>query len=168
MVKKCTIVANTYLVYGYLIYIGIVLLLMIICFFLDRTGGYAILGLWLILVLTACCITDRWCLLITIDHAGLYYRPLFRRGTYVSYANYPKVQHAYYMHGNYFLSYKVHFFVFTNKRLSEWELTHINTIPPSPDLIKIRYCKRTYEKIISVLPTWLANEVAHIYTAYIQ
>lgn len=168
MVKKCTIVANPYLFYGYLIYIGVVFALARICFFLDRTGGYVVLVLWLILVLTACCITDRWCLLITIDHAGLYYRPLFRKGAYISYANYPRVQHAYYIHGNYFLSYKVHFFVLTNRRLNDRELAHINNVSPSPDLLKIRYCKRTYDKIISALPTQLANEVMHIYTTYIK
>ena len=60
------------------------------------------------------------------------------------------------MHGNMFAAYKVNFFVFTNRRLSNEELTQINQVAPSSDLIKIRYTRKTYKKLLEALPPSIA------------
>ena len=99
---------------------------------------------------------------------GLLYKPLFRKGKMIDYAHYPRIQYAYYMHGNLFAAYRVHFFVFTNRRLSNDELAHINAVAPSEDLIKIRYTRRNYEKLLAALPRSIAASVRRIYETYIR
>ena len=93
------------------------------------------LGIWFMLlmmcsVVISCCITERWCLMLTFDRDGVLYKPLFRKGMRIQYSNYPRIQYAYYMHGNMFAAYKVNFFVFTNRRLTNEELTQINQVAP--------------------------------------
>ena len=128
--------------------------------------------IWLIclgvLTIAYACTTDRWCLCIEFYREGLLYKPLFRKGKMIDYAHYPRIQYAYYMHGNLFAAYRVHFFVFTNRRLSNDELAHINAVAPSEDLIKIRYTRRNYEKLLAALPESIAARVRRIYETYIR
>lgn len=72
------------------------------------------------------------------------------------------------MYGNLFAAYKVHFFVFTNRLLTDDELSHIHEVAPSKDLIKIRYTRNTYRKLISALPSSIAVDIERIYATYIQ
>ena len=166
-VERYTFIANFQLACAYFAYVGVLFVWVIACFFLDRTAGFLMLVLWLSLVVTALCITDRWCVLISVDQEGLYYRPLFRKGIFIKYKQLPRIQYAYYKHGNRFFSCKIHFFVLTNRRLDEWELYHINEVSPGRDLIKIRYSKGSYEKLISVLPAGVSEKVKGIYSAFI-
>ena len=96
------------------------------------------------------------------------YKPLFRKGKQISYANYPRIQHAYYMHGNLFAAYKVDYFILTNRRLNDDERSHINHVAPNADLIKIRYTHKTYLKLISVLPDAISTQIENIYNTYIM
>lgn len=96
------------------------------------------------------------------------YKPLFRKGKQIIYANYPRIQYAYYMHGNLLAAYKADYFVLTNLRLSDDELSHINLVAPNEDLIKIRYSHKTYLKLISVLPRSIAVQIENIYITYIK
>ncbi len=71
-------------------------------------------GIWMMLipictVVIYCFETDRWCLMLTFDRDGVLYKPLFRKGMRIQYSNYPRIQYAYYMHGNMFAAYKVNF-----------------------------------------------------------
>ena len=165
--KKCTVFANEILVYAYIVLDLIVVLMAVILWFIDPLGGLIML-LAILAIVTSCCITERWCLMITFDQDGVLYRPLFRRGIRLKYSNYPRIQYAYYMHGNMIAAYKVNFFVFTNRRLSHEELTQINEVAPSSDLIKIRYTRKTYKKLIEALPSSIAFEVEQIYNIYIR
>lgn len=165
--ERCTFIANFRLACAYFAYVGALLVWVIACFFIDRTAGVLMLCLWLSLVVTALCITDQWCVLITVDREGMYYRPLFRKGIFLKYDQFPRILYACYKHGNPFLSYKVHFFVFTDRRLDERELSHINEVSPGRDLIKIRYSKGAYEKLISALPAGVCEKVKGIYNVYI-
>ena len=165
--KKCTVFANEILVYAYIVLDLIVVLMAGIMWFIDPLGGWIML-LAILAIVTSCRITERWCLMITFDQDGVLYRPLFRRGIRLKYSNYPRIQYAYYMHGNMIAAYKVNFFVFTNRRLSHEELTQINEVAPSSDLIKIRYTRKTYKKLIEALPSSIAFEVEQIYNIYIR
>ena len=62
----------------------------------------------------------------------------------------------------------VNFFVFTNRRLTNEELTQINQVAPSSDLIKIRYTRKTYKKLLEALPSSIASEVKQIHDVYIK
>ena len=167
IMKKCTVLANEVLAYTYFVYHAVMVLIS------GFIWLYEPLGVWIMLlaissVVVSCCITERWCLMLTFDRDGVLYKPLFRKGMRIQYSNYPRIQYAYYMHGNMFAAYKVNFFVFTNRRLSNEELTQINQVAPSSDLIKIRYTRKTYKKLLEALPPSIALEVKQIHDVYIK
>ena len=165
--KKCTVLANEVLVYTYFVYHAVMVLISGFIWLHDPLGIWFML-LMMCSVVISCCITERWCLMITFERDGVLYKPLFRKGTRIQYSNYPRIQYAYYMHGNMFAAYKVNFFVFTNRRLSNEELTQINQVAPSSDLIKIRYTRKTYKKLLEALPPSIALEVKQIHDVYIK
>ena len=167
-VENITILANSRLFRAALANYIIDMLCGIICIVLAPQFYYIMLVPMLLLTVTYCCITERWCLLLTFKENCLLYKPLFRKGRQISYANYPCIRYAYYMHGNLLAAYKVDYFVLTNRRLSDDELSHINLVAPNEDLIKIRYSHKTYLKLISVLPKSIAVQIENIYITYIK
>lgn len=44
------------------------------------------------------------------------------------------------------------YIVFSTKKLSYYELTHINNVPNTSEVIPIEYRRKTYEKLLNVLP----------------
>lgn len=166
--KKYTIIANSMLFKAYIVELSILFAMLIWFWFVDFTAGAMMTVPILLGFLAAACITERWCLLVTFSSEGVEYKPLFRKGTRFGYDHYPRVQYAYYMHGNVFAAYKVHFFVMTNKRLDNTELSHINLVDPNTDLIRIRYTPKTYQRLLEALPPTLAFEVERIYEVNIR
>ncbi len=167
-VESYTIFANSRLFRAALANYIIDVLCGIVCIVLAPQFYYIMLVPMLLLSITYCCITERWCLLLTFNENYLLYKPLFRKGKQIRYANYPCIRYAYYMHGNLLAAYKVDYFILTNRRLSDDELSHINLVAPNEDLIKIRYTRKTYLKLISVLPSSIAVQIESIYTTYIK
>lgn len=166
--KKCTVLANSTLFKAHLLYFAIFFIGCTLGILMEPRFSYFWIGLLLLHITTCCCITDRWCLLLTFRQKDLLYQPLFRKGSSISYSHYPRILYAYYMHGNLFAAYKVHFFIFTNRLLTDDELSHIHEVAPSKDLIKIRYTRNTYRKLISALPSSIAVDIERIYATYIQ
>lgn len=166
--KKCTIFANDILVRAYLAFYCAMITVAVISWLIDSLLGTINTILVIFLIIIACCITERWCLLITFDHNGIWHKPLFKKSVYLDYSNYTKIQYGYYMHGNVLGSYKVHFFILTNRRLSDDELSNINLECPSKDLIKIRYNHRIYQKLMKILPEQMAHSIENIYNTYIE
>ena len=165
--KKLTVFSNEILVYTYIALHFVVGLICVIMCFIDPIC-IEIMLLWIITVIITCCTTERWCLMITFDQNGILYKPLFRKGVWLKYCNFPRIQHAYYMHGNIIAAYKVNYFVFSNRRLSNEELTHINGVTPSSNLIKIRYTQKNYKKLIEALPSSVAIDVKRIHDIYMK
>lgn len=166
--KKCTVFANEVLMYTYIVYHAVMLLISgMMTWLVDPLCGW-LFPMVIFSIVVSCCVTERWCLMITFDQDGVLYKPLFRKGIRLKYSNYPRIQHAYYMHGNLIAAYKVNFFVFTNRRLSHEELTQINEVAPSSDLLKIRYTQKNYKKLIEALPSSVAIDVKRIHDIYIK
>lgn len=67
-----------------------------------------------------------------------------------SYDMYPCVYLADYYHNG----FRPCFIVFAKTGLFEDELTHINRIPVDENVIKIRYSKKTYAKLMEILPEY--------------
>ena len=168
--KKCTLLANPVLAYTAVGLVASLIAMTLPAFFIPDAfaAGMAIMGMNLIVVIDLCCITPRWCLLITFDEGGVTYRPLFRKGVRMKYSDFPRIQYAYYMHGNGVAAYRVHFFVLTDRRLDYVESSHINDVAPAENLIKIRYTRKTYQKLMDVLPPTTSFEIELIYKTYIQ
>jgi hypothetical protein len=82
----------------------------------------------------------------TLD--GFYYNTVFRRKKLLSYNAFPYVMHGRYMHGVYWRDY----IIFSNRRLTDAELNHINHVSPSALLLKIRYSEKVYQKLLNMLP----------------
>ena len=109
------------------------------------------------------------CTIITIRETGITLEPLFciRRQQEMPFYYYPRIHYAYYLHGSLITAYRVHYFVLTNKKLTQDELCHINLVTPSVDLIKICYSERRFSRLLSCLPPHLANELTRIKDVYI-
>ena len=71
--KKCTVFANEVLVYTYFVYHAVMVLIS------GFIWLYEPLGVWIMLlaissVVISCCITERWCLMLTFDRDGVLYK----------------------------------------------------------------------------------------------
>lgn len=165
--KKCSIWAKAILVYGYFSYAAFWCVVSIIILCDNLSCGLFFMACTALMIVTVCLCTERWGVRLTFMEKGISYKPLLRKETLLDYKNLPRVQYACYMHGNIFAAYRVHFFVLTNRRLDSEELTHINEAAPGKDLIRIRYTRKTYQKLLDALPASKAAEIKAIYAAYI-
>ena len=89
----------------------------------------------------------KWYANIEFTPEGLIHRAPFRKATLVPYRSlhiYP----AYYIH----VCVPVPYIVFSTKILSNYELSHINNVPNTSEVIPIEYRRKTYEKLLNVLP----------------
>lgn len=109
------------------------------------------------------------CSVIRIRETGITLYPLFciRGQKEMQFNYYPYLHYAYYLHSSMIKSYRVQYFVFTNKKLTHQELSHINQIISSKDLVKIRYDKKHFSQLIDCMPSYLANELSRIRDTYI-
>ena len=86
---------------------------------------------------------------------------LFRRKRVILYSDIPYVMHGKFFHGVYWRDY----IIFSNRRLKESDLNHINHIPPSDTLIKVRFSEEKYGILMSILPSKHKKNLAAIHTS---
>ena len=89
----------------------------------------------------------QWYANIEFTQEGLIFRAPFRKTTLIPYKRihiYP----ASYIH----VCVEVPYIVFSTKIMSNYELTHINNVPNTSEVIPIEYRRKTYEKLLKVLP----------------
>lgn len=85
---------------------------------------------------------------LNLSEHGIEYCALFRRKKVRSYSEYPYWSRGRYLH----IAVVVEFIVISKRKLNTRELYQINQVMPSADLIKIRYTKKTYQKLMKILP----------------
>ena len=111
-------------------------------------GGMILCGVLAIGWIGACLLAaPKWYANIEFTPEGLIHRAPFRKATLVPYRSlhiYP----AYYIH----VCVPVPYIVFSTKIMSYYELTHINNVPNTCEVIPIEYRRKTYEKLLKVLP----------------
>ena len=101
-------------------------------------------GLWFVGCLFS---APKWYANIEFTPEGLIFRAPFRKTTLIPYKRihiYP----ASYIH----VCVEVPYIVFSTKIMSNYELTHINNVPNTSTVIPIEYRRKTYEKLLKVLP----------------
>ena len=101
-------------------------------------------GLWFVGCLLC---APKWYANIEFTQEGLIFRAPFRKTTLIPYKRihiYP----ASYIH----VCVEVPYIVFSTKIMSNYELTHINNVPNTSEVIPIEYRRKTYEKLLKVLP----------------
>ena len=84
---------------------------------------------------------------------GIEYKQPFKKKTMKSYDYYPYIYRASYYHGSLIgIGYRPNYIVFSQRRLSSNELKNINQVAISDKVIKIKYSKNVYNKLMHVLP----------------
>lgn len=86
---------------------------------------------------------------------GVEFRRWFHKPEFHPYEHYPYVQKAFYL----YYGMPVYHIVLSNWRLTEAQRTDINWVPSSADCIKIRYRKKQYEVLLSVVPPQIASKI---------
>lgn len=86
---------------------------------------------------------------------GIEFRKWFHKPEFHPYKHYPYIQKAYYM----YYGMPVYYIVLSNWRLTEAQRTAVNWGPASVDCIKIRYRKKQYEALLSVVPPEVAAKI---------
>ncbi len=107
-----------------------------------------LLVLALFVIFSAILALPKWYIKITLVKDCIIYRPLFRKAKHIPYNNLGYIQMAYYKH----IFAKVQYIVLSSIRLSSYELQHINQVPNSKELIKIRYTEKTKQFLLNTLP----------------
>ena len=80
------------------------------------------------------------------------YRQAFRKTEVHTYKEYPYVSKAFYP----YYGIPVYYMVLSNRRLRDAELCQINNVRVGPGMIKIRYNKKNYERLLSIVPSRIA------------
>ena len=83
---------------------------------------------------------------------GVEYRQAFRKTEVHTYKEYPYVNKAFYLHSG----FPAYYMVLSNRRLRDSELCQINNVRVGPEMIKIRYNKKNYERLLSIVPSRIA------------
>ena len=83
---------------------------------------------------------------------GVEYRQLFRKTEVHAYTEYAYVNKAFYL----YYDIPVYYMVLSNRRLRDAELCQINNVRVGPGMIKIRYNKKNYERLLSIVPSRIA------------
>lgn len=89
-------------------------------------------------------------MIFTLD--GIEFRQAFRKTEFHSYREYAYVEKAFYM----YYGMPMYYMVLGNRRLRNEEVCQINNVRPSSMLIKIRYNKKNYEAVLSIVPSRIA------------
>ena len=83
---------------------------------------------------------------------GIEYRQAFRKTEVHTYKEYPYVNKAFYP----YYGLPMYYMVLSNRRLRDAELCQINNVRVGPGMIKIRYNKKNYERLLSIVPSRIA------------
>ncbi len=83
---------------------------------------------------------------------GIEFRQIFKKTEFHSYREYAYVEKAYYP----YYGMPMWYMVLSNRRLRNEERCQINAVSVSPSMIKIRYNKKNYEAVLSIVPSRIA------------
>ena len=86
---------------------------------------------------------------------GIEFRRWFKKPEFHPYRDYPYVEKAFYM----YYGMPMYYIVLSNWRLSETQRASINWGASTVDCIKIRYKKKEYEALMSIVPPRIASTI---------
>lgn len=84
--------------------------------------------------------------------SGVEYRQAFKKTELHSYREYFYVNKAFYM----YYGMPMYYMVLSNRRLRNEEICQINNVRVSATMLKIRYNKKNYEALLSIVPSRIA------------
>lgn len=97
---------------------------------------------------------------IHITKDGIEFHTAFKKPILKTYKQYRNVVYASYWHGSPIGIGSIKWFiVISERKLSKYELEHINQIPVSSNVLKIEYSKKRREKLMEILPQNMACQL---------
>ena len=93
------------------------------------------------------CALPKWRIIIELDNENISYKPTFKKKVVKKYSDF-----GYFYCASYTYYTQKKYIVFSQRRLSDYELTHINNVPVSDKLIKIKVRKGLKEALSPMLP----------------
>lgn len=153
--KGLTMFAHPLLLYGgvtYCVFMALsVFVLSLLLYIKDKIDLsvaiiFTVIGLLMIVAMFPC--LPRWYVKITFGTDKITFKQAFKKETEYEYRVYQYVYRASYLH----MLYRPQFIVFSQTRLKDVELQNINQVAPSEKTIKIRYNKKTFQKLQQVSP----------------
>lgn len=93
------------------------------------------------------CTLPKWCIIVELSADGISYKPTFKKKIKRKYSDF-----GYFYCASYTYYTQKKYIVFSQRRLSDYELTHINNVPVSEKLIKIKVRKGLKEALYPLLP----------------
>ena len=89
----------------------------------------------------------RWRIVVELNNEGISYKPTFKKKVVKKYSDF-----GYFYCASYTYYTQKKYIVFSQRRLNDYELTHINNVPVSDKLIKIKVRKGLKEVLSPMLP----------------
>lgn len=135
---------------------GIILLVVttvigLFMFFLALDKYIEISILYFILTLTSnitiICVSPKWRIIIELSDDGISYKPTFKKKIVKKYSDF-----GYFYCASYTYYTERKYIVLSQRRLNDYELTHINNVAVSDKLIKIKVRKGLKEELSPFLP----------------
>lgn len=106
---------------------------------------YLFMGLMMTLISFFC--LPKWLVIIKFDKSGITYKCGYKKAKKYDYSRYGYVYKASYLH----FFHRVNYIVFSQIKLSEYQLTHINSVSTDDKLIKFKLGKNI-EILRGILP----------------
>lgn len=93
------------------------------------------------------CAMPKWRIIVELNSEGISYKPTFKKKIVKKYSDF-----GYFYCASYTYYTQKKYIVFSQRRLNDYELTHINNVQVSDKLIKIKVRKGLKEEISPLLP----------------
>lgn len=120
----------------------------VFCYHINETGAAVFFLLPAIAINIAClCAMPKWRIVIELDNDCISYKPTFKKKVVKKYSDF-----GYFYCASYTYYTQKKYIVFSQRRLNDYELTHINNVPISDKLIKIKVKKGLKEVLSPILP----------------
>lgn len=120
----------------------------ILCFHRNEISiAFFFLLMTLAVNVISLCALPKWRIIIELDNESISYKPTFKKKVVKKYSDF-----GYFYCASYTYYTQKKYIVFSQRRLSDYELTHINNVPVSDKLIKIKVRKGLKEVLSPILP----------------
>lgn len=169
MKKRIKIIASPFLYFGGIFFYAVVI--STFCIFWFGSYDYETLSDQLFMrtfallissVLLALCAYEskKFFAMIHFTKDGVEFHTAFQKPILKTYKQYRNVVYASYWHGSPVGIGSIKWFiVISERKLSKYELEHINQIPVSSNVLKIEYSKKRREKLMEILPQNMACQL---------
>ena len=115
----------------------------------DRISSSKIFFLLFLLVnFVSICALPKWLVVVSINDRGIIFKPIFKKSVLKGFSDYGYIYLASYCH----FGFKIKYIVFSQIKLTDYQLTHINQISISDKIIKFRIRNGIKNKLEVVLP----------------